>query len=155
MPQQPPTPSELKPDWANKAADSLWDDLQKSPGSDDERVEIIAAAFRVIHPTPAPADARRLREALDKINGIRNSIIGLQTINWSEHIYPLVAALNEAGLEGMHYPAARKNFGTMLDRTNAAEEETATLREQVGRLEGRCEALEKVFEAFELLRKPD
>lgn len=59
--------------------------------------------------------------ALAKINDIRNSIIGFQTINWSEHIYPLVAALEEAGIEGAGYPASRANVGTMLDRTLAAE----------------------------------
>ncbi len=59
--------------------------------------------------------------ALVKINDIRNSIIGFQTMNWSEHIYPLVAALEEAGIKGAGYPAARTNVGTMLDRTLAAE----------------------------------
>ena len=39
------------------------------------------------------AERDRLRDALDEINDIRNSIIGLQAINWSEHIYPLVAVL--------------------------------------------------------------
>ncbi len=65
---------------------------------------------------------KQLKAALDKINLIRNSIVGLQTINWSEHIYPLVAALDEAGcVVGMSYPENRKNFGTMLERTNTAE----------------------------------
>lgn len=73
--------------------------------------------------------------ALTKINAIRNSIIGLQTMNWSEHIYPLVAALNAAGIEGMDYPEARENFGTMLERTNAAEAELATLRASAERIE--------------------
>lgn len=69
-----------------------------------------------------------MREALTKINAIRNSIIGLQTMNWSEHIYPLVAALEAAGFEGMDYPEARENFGTMLERTSAAEDALTTLR---------------------------
>jgi hypothetical protein len=69
-----------------------------------------------------------LREALGKVNAIRNSIIGLQKINWSEHIYPLVAVLNEAGFVGMPYPEARENYGTMLERTLAAEAEVARLR---------------------------
>lgn len=60
-------------------------------------------------------------EALLHINDVRNSIIGLQTVNWSEHIYPLVAALNAAGLEGMDYLEAKGTFGTMLTRLNAAE----------------------------------
>lgn len=59
--------------------------------------------------------------ALLKINDIRNSIIGAQTINWSEHIYPLVAALEQAGIEGMPYPEARKNVGTLLERNTALE----------------------------------
>src|SRR5258708_275461 len=32
--------------------------------------------------------------ALESINTIRNSIVSLQTLNWSEHVYPLVAALD-------------------------------------------------------------
>jgi hypothetical protein len=67
------------------------------------------------------------REALAKINEIRNSIIGLQKLNWSEHVYPLVAALDAAGYEGMPYPEARKNFGTLLERAVAAEHKLAAL----------------------------
>lgn len=73
----------------------------------------------------------RLTTALNKINDIRNSIVGLQTMNWSEHIYPLVAALNEAGIEGMEYPEARENFGTLLERTNTAEAERNTLQQRL------------------------
>lgn len=58
---------------------------------------------------------------LAKVNNIRNSIIGMQAINWSEHIYPLVEALEDAGISGMPYPEARGKFGTMLERTLAAE----------------------------------
>lgn len=63
--------------------------------------------------------------ALAKINDIRNSIIGLQAFNWSEHAYPLVAALNKAGIEGLEYPEARANVGTLLERANKAEAEVA------------------------------
>lgn len=45
--------------------------------------------------------------ALAKIDAIRNDIIARQTINWSAHIYPLVAALGEAGYEGVDYETAR------------------------------------------------
>lgn len=79
-------------------------------------------------------DAARYRAALDGINVIRNSIIGLQTLNWSEHVYPLVAALDSAGIEGMPYPAAREFFGTMLDRCNAAEDDAVRWREARKRL---------------------
>lgn len=75
-----------------------------------------------------PPPAHHLVGALIKINDIRNSIIGCQTVNWSEHIYPLVAALEEAGFEGAGYPASRANVGTMLERTLAAESEADRLR---------------------------
>ncbi len=70
-------------------------------------------------------------KALDKINDIRNNIVGLQKINWSEHIYPLVAALNAAGLQGLHYPDAREYYGTMLERTKKAEKQRDEARAQV------------------------
>jgi hypothetical protein len=67
----------------------------------------------------------KLREeaqaALGKLNEIRNSIIGAQAVNWSEHVYPLVAVLDAAGLPGMPYPEARQNVGTLLSRLAAAE----------------------------------
>lgn len=72
-------------------------------------------------------DRDEAREALGKINTIRDSIIGLQTMDWSEHVYPLVAALDAAGLEGMDYPEARENFGTTLERAVAAEDRIAAL----------------------------
>ena len=59
--------------------------------------------------------------ALERINDIRNSIIGCQTVNFSEHVYPLVAALGSAGYAGLEYAEARENVGTLIDRTNAAE----------------------------------
>ena len=40
------------------------------------------------------AERDALSAALGKINDIRNSIIATQSVNWSEHIYPLVAVLN-------------------------------------------------------------
>jgi hypothetical protein len=81
---------------------------------------------------------RELRSALTKINYIRNSIVAMQKVNFSEHVYPLVAALDEAGFEGMDYPQALDYFGSMLERTRtaedkaaAAESELATLRQQL------------------------
>jgi hypothetical protein len=60
-------------------------------------------------------------KSLLKINNIRNSIIGFQMISWSEHIYPLVAALNEAGIKGLHYPEAKKNNGTLKEKIKLLE----------------------------------
>jgi len=53
-------------------------------------------------------------KALNSINTIRNSIVGLQTVNWSEHVFPLVAALNEAGYQGEEYAITRENMKTLI-----------------------------------------
>lgn len=45
--------------------------------------------------------------ALEEISKIRDDIIGRQQVNWSAHIYPLVAALKVAGYKGIGYEAAR------------------------------------------------
>lgn len=50
----------------------------------------------------------RLRTALAKIDAIRNDIIGRQKMGWSKHIYPMVAALDEAGYPGVGYEEARR-----------------------------------------------
>ncbi len=60
-------------------------------------------------------------QALEGINAIRNSIIGAQTWNWSEHGYPLVSLLNRAGYEGLPYPEAKANVGTLLERIEELE----------------------------------
>ena len=59
--------------------------------------------------------AELYQKTLQKISDIRDSMIGLQQLNWSEHIYPLVAALDEAGFKGAGYKIARENAGTMFD----------------------------------------
>ncbi len=79
--------------------------------------------------------AVKFEAAIEKINDIRNSIIGFQTMNWSEHIYPLVAALEEAGINGQGYPEARENFGTMLQRTVSAEKRVYAAEERTKQLE--------------------
>lgn len=48
-----------------------------------------------------------LTEALTKIDAVRNDIIARQSINWSAHIYPLVAALEAAGFKGVGYEKGR------------------------------------------------
>jgi hypothetical protein len=63
----------------------------------------------------AAAETARLRTALEKIDAIRNDIIGRQNINWSRHIYPLVAALGEAGFEGADYEVARAKAKQEID----------------------------------------
>lgn len=63
----------------------------------------------------------RANKALAKISDIRDSIIGAQTVNWSEHIYPLVAALKEAGFEGVPYEEARAHVGTLIEQVKKLE----------------------------------
>ena len=66
------------------------------------------------------AEVRRLEASLKKIDEIRNSLIGTQTVNWSAHIYPLVAALAEAGYEGESYDVAREKAKTLIEQRNDA-----------------------------------
>ena len=56
-----------------------------------------------------------------KVNAIRNSIVGMQGFNFSEHAYPLVYALNEAGFKGEPYEMAAKNLGTLIEQCKTAE----------------------------------
>ena len=81
-----------------------------------------------------------LRTALAKINEIRNSIIGFQTVNWSEHVYPLVAALNEAGIEGMEYDAACQHYRTMFERLRVAEGRAEELNSQLAERDAKAAA---------------
>lgn len=69
----------------------------------------------------AAAAIERLLAGLTAISAIRDSIIGFQNVGWSEHIYPLVAALRDAGFEGVGYDEARKNIGRTIDALAAAE----------------------------------
>jgi len=79
-------------------------------------------------------EIERLRVALTKINDIRNNVIGAQSIGWSSTIYPLVAALEEAGFEGDGYEQAKDRivtWQTEIGRLRAAltEIERITWRE--------------------------
>ncbi len=76
-----------------------------------------------------------LEGALNEIDAIRNSIIGTQQVNWSAHIYPLVAALEKVGIHGQGYEKARDEASTLIQRVAALEGQLATLREQVPALQ--------------------
>jgi len=69
-----------------------------------------------------------LEACCEKVNAIRNSIVGCQQFNFSEHAYPLVAALNAAGFVGEPYPAALASVGTLLERATNAERKLAEVR---------------------------
>jgi len=77
----------------------------------------------------AYTDHEKLVTALKKINDIRNSIIGYQNVNWSAHIYPLVAALNEAGFKGDSYEVAMAEARTQLDLIASLEDKLERAKE--------------------------
>lgn len=106
--------------------------MAHSDGKDVARDEANAAL--IARAPDLAAEVERLKTALTKINGIRDSIIGCQKVNWSEHIYPLVAALEAAGFEGASYEVARNQIGTLMERTNKAEAEVERLREENDKL---------------------
>lgn len=85
------------------------------------------------------------RAVLDAINGIRNSIIGTQSVNWSEHIYPLVAALDGAGLPGASYPEARENLGTLIERMAKLEATNEQLRQWIAQHQEESVAVQRAL----------
>ncbi len=92
-------------------------------------VEAVVALRNAAPAIAALADeCERLRAAMRTISGIRDSIIGAQALNWSEHVYPLVAALDGAGFTGAGYETARANVGTLLQRIATLEAELAQAR---------------------------
>jgi hypothetical protein len=70
--------------------------------SDTDIAELLADRTRL------ERELASAKAALSKIDAIRNSIVGRQNIDWSMHIYPLVAALDEAGFSGEGYAVARQ-----------------------------------------------
>lgn len=115
-----------------RSQDSLYDAAQNL------RNEINRLTRELAEMTRQRDDAQT---ALKQINEVRNSIVGLQTINWSEHVYPLVAALDVAGIVGMEYPEAKANFGTAVKRAVDAERENVRLR---GLIAGWVEEIDEV-----------
>ena len=68
-----------------------------------------------------------LEATLTRISAIRDSIVGMQGFNFSEHAYPLVAALDEAGFKGAGYECAKANLGTLIEQREAAEAKNVAL----------------------------
>lgn len=68
------------------------------------------------------ARALKAAGALGEINEIRNTIIGTQTVNWSRDIYPLVRALEDAGLKGEGAERARDKAVTLIEQRNRMRE---------------------------------
>jgi hypothetical protein len=72
----------------------------------------------------------RLCGALTKISDIRDSIVGMQGFNFSEHAYPLVTALDAAGFEGKGYEISRANLGTLIEHRDLAIKERDELKQE-------------------------
>lgn len=104
----------------NVHAINLWNAIgfpQQTPA------KVLSGAMYEIDRLEAALDAERARVTkLEKfaaeVDRIRNNIIGKQGVNWSRDIYPLVAALGEAGYEGVGYDEAREAIKQQI----AAEE---------------------------------
>lgn len=76
---------------------------------------------------------RRAEDALAKINEIRNDVVGRQAVGFSQHVYPLVAALEGAGIRGAGYEKARRavlDFKRLLLACQSLWRRTVTLRQQ-------------------------
>lgn len=83
----------------------------------------------------AEAMVEKLTTLAEKVDVIRNSIVGMQGFNFSEHGYPLVAALEAAGFRGVGYEIARKNLGTLIEQRDAAIARAETLQADLTRVE--------------------
>lgn len=96
--------------------EAQYDFIRNSPSGERHISEVGAfnSGFRA-GASSRDAEVARFHTALAKINDIRNSIIGYQNMNFSAHVYPLVAALNEAGFEGMGYEEASKLAQTQVE----------------------------------------
>jgi hypothetical protein len=117
-----------------------WDDAARSYITD------VYKARRLLAPEIAEHKATKERleaceTALTEIDAIRNSIIGCQSVNWSEHIYPLVATLERAGFPGQSYETARANVGTLFEQINDASYRAVTAEAQRARAKEGLERL--------------
>lgn len=77
------------------------------------------------------AELERRGETLAAISAIRDSIVGAQKFNWSEHAYPLVAALDAAGYVGAGYKITHANLNTLVNQAKSLEAERDAARAEV------------------------
>jgi hypothetical protein len=82
-------------------------------------------------------EVERLKAFARQVESIMDSICGAQAFNFSEHAYPLRAALDAAGFPGRGYEEARAGLGTLIENVKALELDNERLRARVAELEPR------------------
>lgn len=125
----------------------MSDDLRRLSPADREKVNVLITKLlcgygpddplwhTVDHVGALLDENDRLRALGEKVNTIRNSIVGFQRVGFSEHVYPLVAALDEAGFQGEGYEISRKNAGTLVARIAELEGLLRRARDRIAELE--------------------
>jgi hypothetical protein len=119
-----------------RAISSILDSAYLEAGNEDaeraltDAVDALAAAADRID---------QCESALTKIDAIRNDIVGRQTIGWSAHVYPLVAALGDAGYPGEGYDVARAKAVALISEVKRLEKELAAERAKVATMEAERE----------------
>lgn len=152
MKQSPPaTPAQPIPLTLRLCAAAIDAGLKKNYGPTHPQAgkftpEFLASCWK--HLTEAADRIEALEATLTKISAIRDSIVGMQGFNFSEHAYPLVAALNEAGFPGAGYEISRKNLGTLIEQIEMAESELAKSREHVALLRMKASEAAGMFEGL-------
>jgi hypothetical protein len=103
----------------------------------------------------AAPELARLRAVLTKIDAIRNMIVATQNVNWSRDIYPLVAALNDAGFEGKSYDEAREWAQMEFEKANGHKVTLITnFRLRAEKAEAKCDGLRDALEKMVKFYKP-
>ena len=93
----------------------------------------------------ATAEVERFKTALDKIDAIRNDIVGSQHVNFSRDIYPLVAALGEAGYSGEGYDKARHRVVSYVSRIQELEAEVERLTTELAESKAQQHAMHETM----------
>lgn len=69
------------------------------------------------------------RKALSEIREVMDCVVGTQSVNWSAHVYPIIASLSRAGYDGAGYEEARDMARTLIAERDEARAVARTLAE--------------------------
>jgi hypothetical protein len=101
-----------------------------------------------LKPPIEPSEAQLYHNALSAISAIRDSIVGMQSINWSLHVYPLVAALDAAGFEGNGYEVSRAKAAEELQ--GLRDSVSAKYSQRIAELEADSKRLRHLISRMEI-----